>query len=212
MAVDGDNKPGAGQVVMFPQSGDAPADAASDLTADPLLRSGAVALRHADLPDLSTPYTGQTTPAQQAAQLSALWAKASLQNEYFTDDSVQAQTDWVLTFPTRRHSMALNYATGLREYTVLSPEYFNEGNTKLEGSPATRKICLNKEFHRFWDRSEQEYEYDYWMGGIVAPAYPFTSPCGASTVWSINAGDEFALSSLAANVARKNLEVNFKDG
>ena len=210
VAVDGDNKPGAGQVVMFPQSGDAPAGAASDLTADPLLRSGAVALRHADLPDLSTPYTGQTTPAQQAAQLSALWAKASLQNEYFTDDRVRAQADWVFSFPTRRYSVALNYTTGLREYTALSPAYFNEGNTHLQGTPATRKVCLNKFAQRYWDRSEQESKdgYDFIPAPIFSPGYF----CGGVSVWSINAGDEYAPSSLVANVSRMNREVSYPDG
>ena len=210
VAVDGGSKPGAAQMVMFPQSGDAPAGVASDLTADPLLRSGAVALRHADLPDLSTPMIGLTTPVQQAAQLSALWAKASLKNEYFTDDRVQAQTDWVFSLPTRRYSVAVNYATGLREYTVLSPTYFNEGNTHLQGAPATRKVCLNKFTQRYWDRSEQESNDDYDF--IPAPTFHPGFFCGGVSVWSINAGDEYSPSSLVASVSRMNREVRYPDG
>ena len=209
-AVAADGKPGAGNVVMKPQTSDVPPGAAHDLTADPLLRSGAVALRHADLPDLSTPMIGLTTPVQQAAQLSALWAKASLKNEYFTDDRVQAQTDWVFSLPTRRYSVAVNYATGLREYTVLSPTYFNEGNTHLQGAPATRKVCLNKFTQRYWDRSEQESNDDYDF--IPAPIFHPGFFCGGVSVWSINAGDEYSPSSLVASVSRMNREVRYPDG
>ena len=210
VAVDGDSKPGAGQMVMFPQNGDVPTNATSDVTADPLLRSGAVAIRHSDLPDLSTPSIGQTTPAQQAALLSGVLAKASVQNEFFTDDRVQAQTDWVFSLPTRRYSVAVNYATGLREYTVLSPTYFNEGNTHLQGAPATRKVCLNKFTQRYWDRSEQESNDDYDF--IPAPIFHPGFFCGGVSVWSINAGDEYSPSSLVASVSRMNREVRYPDG
>ena len=211
VAVDGTSRPGAGQVVMFPQNGDTPAKAASEVTADPLLRSGAVALRHADLPDLSTPYLGQGTPAEQAARLSGVLAKASLQNEYFTDDRVQAQTDWVFNLPTRRYSVALNYATGLREYTVLSPAYFDEASTIVEGPLANKSICFKDTFLRIWDRAEQESGFNegfWWMG---VPRKPITL-CGATAIWSLNAGDEFQPSSLVASVARQNWDVAFSDG
>ena len=214
VAVDGDSKPGAGQMVMFPQNGDVPTNATSDVTADPLLRSGAVAIRHSDLPDLSTPSIGQTTPAQQAALLSGVLAKASVQNEFFTDDRVQAQTDWVFSLPTRRYSVALNYATGLREYTVLSPQYFNEGNTNLEGSPATRKVCLNRHTTIFRDRAEQFIDLDD-PDWYFPPYFPFDMnprTCGSVFVMSINAGDEFAPSALAGATSRKNIEASYPDG
>jgi len=216
VAVDGDSKPGAGQMVMFPQNGDVPANATSDVTADPLLRSGAVAIRHSDLPDLSTPSIGQTTPAQQAALLSGVLAKASVQNEFFTDDRVQAQTDWVFSLPTRRYSVALNYATGLREFTVLSPAYFNDGNTLLEGSPAARKVCHAMSTALFRDRSEQLKDLNdpdtAWWWGPYGPFGLVSRMCGSVFVMSINAGDEFWPSSLAGATSRKNIEVGYVDG
>ena len=210
-AVDAEGKPGEGNMVVRPQTTDAPLGAAVNLTADPLLRSGAARLVQADLPDLSTPYIGQITPAQQAAQLSGVLAKTSVQNEYFTDDAVQAQTDWVFTFPTRRYSVALNSTTLLREYTALSPAYFDEGNTTLEGTPSTKRVCLNEDTQVSWDRSAQylTYEDDF---VITGPLFPRNPLCGAVAVVSINAGDEFALSSLGARISRKNRELTFKDG
>jgi hypothetical protein len=215
-AVAADGKPGAGNVVMKPQTSDVPPGAAHDLTADPLLRSGAVQLVQSDLPDLSTPYIGSITPAQQAAQLSGVLAKTGLKNEYFTDDRVQAQTDWVFSMPMRRYSVALNPATLLPEYTVLSPEYVHAANSFVQGSAATKKVCTTVPDYGFWDRSEYYLDHDASSEdvelGVGIPMPRYRHFCGAVSVWSINAGDEFALSSLAARVSRSNLEIGYRDG
>ena len=215
-AVDAEGKPGEGNMVVRPQTTDAPLGAAVNLTADPLLRSGAARLVQADLPDLSTPYIGQITPAQQAAQLSGVLAKTSVQNEYFTDDAVQAQTDLVFTLPTRRYSVAMNHANAAREFTQLPLDYFSPANSRMEGDNASRKVCLTDTDYRFWDRAEQEYDYerDGWFLGAGHLPWPSVRPrlCGAVFVLSFNAGDEFAPSALAAQVSRKDWDVARSDG
>ena len=217
VAVDARGLAGEGLVVAHPQANGKPSGSVADLTADPLLVSGAVTIQHFDLPDLSTPYTGTTTAAAQAALLSGALAKTSIKNEYFTDDSVQAQTDWVFSLPTRRYSVALNYeaSNGVpagRVFTTLSPEYFNASNTTVEGSAATQKICVSGIDRVFWDRSEQQKASDEDFVISPSPIAPKINLCGEVAVWSINAGDEFAASALSASVARKNLEVGYADG
>jgi len=218
VAVDGSGRPGAGQILMFPQTNDAPSRATNDLTADPLLRSGAVAIRNADLPDFSTPMLSQTTPVQQAAQLSGLWAKSSVQNEHTADDRIFGWTDWVLTFPTLRYSVALNHASGLLEYTELSPPYFTSSNTGVEGSldsvrPArfdTRTLCLTNVNYRLWGRAglpPSEAPVDqFWE--LVSRRWP----CGMVYVMSINAGSASMPSALKASTSRKDLSRDFVEG
>jgi hypothetical protein len=127
---------GTGNVVYFPQtgtsSGNAVAAKVGDYTADPLLRADAFRLdtfgtldqgvtaaikaNQNDLPDMSTPYgiiPGATTtdaPRAQALATTGLIASTSSTNEYLTDKTISASTDWVFSMPTRRYSTSLNYA------------------------------------------------------------------------------------------------------
>ena len=212
VAVDATGLAGTGLIVAHPQANGNPSGSVAALTADPLLVSGAVPIQHFDLPDLSTPYTGTTTAAAQAALLSGALAKTSIKNEYFTDDRVQAQTDWVFSLPTRRYSVALDYTTGTRVFTTLSPAYFDATNTTVEGTDATKKICVSGIDRAVWDRSEQQKASDDDFVISPSPITPKINLCGEVSVWSINAGDEFAASALSASVARKNLEVGYTDG
>ena len=216
VAVDGSGLAGEANQVMWPQANGTPSVSIATVTADPLLVNGKVTPQFFDLPDLSTPYTGTgtTTAAAQAALLSGALAKTSIKNEYFTDDSVQAQTDWVFSLPTRRYSVALDYSASPveRVYTTLAPEYFNASNTTIEGTAATKKICVTDIDRAFWDRSEQKKESDDDFVISPSPIAPKINLCGEVAVWSINAGDEYAASALGASVARKNLEVGYADG
>jgi len=215
VAVNASGVAGTGLNVMHPQANGTPSAAVATVTADPLLVQGKVQIQHFDLPDLSTPYvTGMGTPAAQAGLLSTALAKTSIKNEYFTDDRVQAQTDWVFSLPTRRYSVALDYSASpvARVYTVLTPEYFNSTNTTLEGSAATRKICVTNVDRVFWDRSEQKKDSDDDFVISPSPIAAKINLCGEVSVWSINAGDQYAASALGASVARKNLEVGYADG
>lgn len=127
---------GTGNVVFFPQTGSESGNAVSttvnDFSADPLLRSDAFRLdtsgtldqtvtkaikaNQNDLPDMSTPYavipgaTKSDAPRLQALLTTGLIASKSSTNEFLTDSTIAASTDWVFSMPTRRYSTSLNYA------------------------------------------------------------------------------------------------------
>jgi len=127
---------GTGSVSYFPQTGTATGNAVAgtidNFTADPILHNQgyrldsnpAVAIaskvlgaNQNDLPDLSTPYilqaavnTATTGPKSQALLLTAALAAKSATNEFLTDSTISASTDWVFSMPTRRYSVALAYS------------------------------------------------------------------------------------------------------
>lgn len=210
-AVDSKGVAGAGKVVVYPQALGTPSGAVADLTSDPLLRSGAVAAQYFDLPDLSTPYVGRSTATEQAAMVSGALAKSTIKSEFFTDDGVQAQTDWVFSFPTRRYNLAMNYAKHQSEYTALSPEFFMVGNTPQSGVGADTKNCVRRISANGYSRAAQLDLSDRLVaGGFYGPWELYF--CGAVSVWSVNAGDVQADSALAASVVRANANMSFSDG
>jgi hypothetical protein len=104
-----------GNNVFFPQTA-APLTAAevTQYTADPLYNFAQggpiVAPASMDLPDLSTPYTATVaSPQQQATELSFEIAAQQTVVEYLTDPNIQASTDLVLSMPTRRYHVAVDY-------------------------------------------------------------------------------------------------------
>jgi hypothetical protein len=118
----------AGDLVFWPQTTGTPAgitattatlspsDASgytnwlSALTADPLLTSGIVSIQNYDLPDLSTLYAGSvSTAAAQADLTTAQLAVTSVANQFVTDTSIAAVTDFLFSQPMRRYSVAVNY-------------------------------------------------------------------------------------------------------
>lgn len=131
-------RPGYGNIVFFPQSNASVTLAnARIFTADPVLRGGVadpaavnaaytptvpaagVAALLFDFPDMSTPYIVGDIPTlangsaarRQAFRLSRALAVSSVSNEYVTGQGLQAATDWTLSSPSRRYSVARNYAT-----------------------------------------------------------------------------------------------------
>lgn len=127
---------GKGNIVFFPQINDATAAVITDVTADPLLRTGRVTPRQYDLPDLSTPYhLGAATSAQQADDLTKALAVTSVQNEFITSSSVVGSTDWVFSMPTRRYHVALDYTSAVAGSTPGSIEYrvFRDGSATTAG-------------------------------------------------------------------------------
>jgi hypothetical protein len=164
---------GRGNYVFFPQS-DATAGLVDTLTGDPLLRSSPAgnktydgltrAYQSAslplvkplmkDLPDLSTPYvSGGLSPSGQASMISRLLTVRTLRNTYTTEPSVGAATDWIVSYPMRRFSVALEYVQGLPAYSLLPGEegyeYFSSDNTTLKDG----KVCMGGGFN-FFDRAQ----------------------------------------------------------
>ncbi len=85
--------------------------AAKLLTADPLMVTGAIAAQAYDVPDLSTPaFVGVATAAAQATTVSTAIEQSLIANQFLADSSINAATDWVISMPTRRYTVAANYA------------------------------------------------------------------------------------------------------
>ena len=175
-----------GNYVLFPQS-DTAASTSGDVdlvTADPLFRltnavttktstnastnvvtARAITAAFYDLPDMSTPYLAANVgvPTTQASNLTSSLATTAISNEFTTDATLTATTDWVFSMPTRRYSVAVKYgssATGAtRLYTQnvtsglsANAQFFSDTNTTLVNGD---KLCVSANSQKFWDREEQ---------------------------------------------------------
>ncbi len=205
--------PTTGNLVYWPQTSIA-VGVADAYTADPILR-GAVPIVAAgmyDLPDMSTPYTAGAAgnPLQQASMLSLSVATRSVINEYLTNSAINATTDWVLSTPTRRYSVALNYATGARVYSTLTPnEFFTAANTTV----VSRQICVSGMSPKSWDQEERQPSNPSEV--VISPSVPGQPIvfCGEANVLAINNGLSSAPSgTLKATVARSGLDNGYSAG
>ena len=137
---------GAGNLVWFPQTTDAPTyQAGQDVTtftADPVLQhtsfSGQVA--NYDFPDLSTPYTGAVTSAVQAGNLANALATKSVVNEYMVGGPANFSTDWVFSSPTRRYAAGVDYAAKTLRFNANVAAHYDASNTSLNTS--TLQACV----------------------------------------------------------------------
>jgi len=75
-----------------------------------------------DLPDLSTPILQPvTTPQVHADALTMTMVKTNVQNEWMSvSGAVPFATDWVVSQPTRRYHVAMNYGLGHRIFSAGS--------------------------------------------------------------------------------------------
>ena len=203
---------GAGLMVLQPQTSNASTLPISGMTSDPLFRAGVVVARSADFPDLSTPYLPNMNPLQQVAAISVAMAKRTVTNEFFAEDQVQAQTDWVMTFPTRRYEVAADKTGGNIYFSNPESEYFSSQNTHPPGH-FVNKYCLNSYSRVSRDRKTSKFvAYDETVPPHFLNEYAKYWMCGAVAVTSINAGDALEKSSLAASVTRNNDEFPFSNG
>ena len=171
-----------------------------------------------DFPDLSTPYyaaAGAAAALTQAAVLTQALAVSSITNQYAKDAGIFAKTDWVLSMPTRRYSVAVDYnaknALGAvapaRVYSVVSGtvagaapvpaalQYFSTDNTELVNG----KVCVGTQGTTFLDREE--------TGKSGSPVFSPSKAssarlCGEASVLSFAEGLT-APSVLGASVARE---------
>ena len=174
--------------------------AATLFSADPLFKSGIIPAQKYDVPDLSTPYLA-VTPATQAgadAQASALvqaLIKDAVVNQYANDAIISAKTDWVFSMPTRRYTIAANYAaattgtvadtavaTKAATYRVINTavgSYFsNPVNTTVN---SVGQICASAIGATFFDREETSRV----SGAVFSPGTATTTPlCGEVSVLS----------------------------
>jgi hypothetical protein len=173
-AVDSSGKAARGNYAVFPQSSEAVTEP-ERFTADPLLVSAGLAGRsktvdgvlsdlttaavlqaqYSDLPDLSTPYylaPSALNARRTAGDLAQSMAVGVVMNEYATDESVAAKTDWVFSMPTKRYSVALGYSANNASmapvYSSLSSsigtaQHFHSSNLSVhQGRVGTRTNAL----------------------------------------------------------------------
>lgn len=221
-AVNGVGAVTTGSITYFPQTNEPLGLTAARLgqfTADPVLKANPTMAATYDLPDFSIPYTLNPDPAQQVALLSTAIATTSVMNEFLTDVDIHSQTDWVLSMPTRRYSVAMDYATGLRVYTALTTPFFTVDNTVV----IDRQVCVKGTAMTAWDQEENT-EVAPGAGVIVSPQVPGTPTsfyvCGEASVLSFNNGEKASASGLItsasgtlyATVARSAVENGYKKG
>lgn len=256
-----------GNVVYWPQTATAPVGIVGDYTADPLLRANyvygnqtaldvaanylrdttpAVAAGNYDLPDMSTPYSAAAgvatlvSPLNQARSLTASLAATAATNEFLTDTTISASTDWVFSMPTRRYSIALDYAaisatdngkrfSDLNQASTdaappaanLTNGYFLPQNTTVVTDTSVsgtngngRQICVTGVSYKVFDREESTLTGS--TAVVVSPSTPTPGLtfCGEATVLSFNNGGIVAngTGALKASVAAKDLDVTYRDG
>lgn len=204
-----------GRIVYFPQTPLAVATPA-DFTADPLMApaTGTAVLTAMlyDLPDMSTPYltpAASLTPHAQALQLSGAIAATSVANEYLTDPSINATTDWVFSMPTRRYSVAMDYATNTRVFSVSAPAYFTADSTVVVGD----LICVKNVTTKVWDREENSPLAP--SDVVISPNTPTASVvfCGETSILTVNNPGAAQSGVLNATLAVKDIQTStYKDG
>jgi hypothetical protein len=175
-----------------------------------------------DLPDLSTPYTSTnvngavTDPELQAEEVANLLAVSSVTNEYVIEAGIAAQTDWVMSMPTRRYAVAVDYgtATAFTARAIYNTEldtHFDFTNAKLSG----RTVCVRGATVAepgYWNREEGYVRTE--IGFDVSPGVPDqlnneVPLCGEAAVLNFaNLGGEGGTSPLSAAVAKNTLTLS----
>ena len=145
-------------------------------------------------------------------------------NEYVTDSSISAATDWVFSMPTRRYAAAVDY-TSVADAT--KPEavyanataavpgagvgnYFLPANTKLSGN----QLCVTGITYALTTFDREENAPGSPDDVVVSPATPGAPAmfCGEASVISFNNGSTTQSGVLSASVALKDLDSPFVDG
>lgn len=211
--------PATGNLVYFPQTSVAVTAAnAVPFTADPLLTGGLVKGALYDLPDLSTPYiSGGINPSAQAAKLADAITAQAVMNEFWTEPTISAATDWVFSMPTRRYAVAVDYKNVDPVTQAVKPKaiynagngtHFAAANTALSGD----KLCVSGITNSPWDREERQPSAPDDV--VISPSEPGAPVlfCGETSVLSFNNGGATTTAVLSANVAVKDIEVGYTNG
>lgn len=202
---------GRGNFVWHPQTATAVGGAIDNLTADPLLKTtGTITAAFYDLPDVSTPYVtapGAGAPETQATAIAGALAKTAVINEYITDPTVFAATDWVFSMPTRRYAVAVDYTAPVSLlFNAGVSTHFDNTNVDLNGAVA----CVEADAVNIRDRSERLAQgTDF----VISPGTPTVLQfCGEASVLSFNAGGASQPSVLGAELTRNDVDTPYVDG
>ena len=170
-----------------------------------------------DLPDLSTPYlvttpgTSDADPITFVTELQRSLATSSVVNEYLTDPSINAFTDWSLSQPTRRYSVVADYRTLPTNIgRAFTANQFYDANSTAVNTAAgkTYQICASTAGILTFDREETQL---IGTNFVVSPNPPVQSfrLCGETSVLTFNST---GASVLGATVAQANFTAVARDG
>ncbi len=154
-------------------------------------------------------------------------AATSATNDFATDPAAIMTTDWVFSMPTRRYSIALDYAAigntdDGRRFTdifqsTLSTGYFLPSNTATttDALGNGRQICVRNITIEPYDREENG--VDIKTEVVISPSEPKEAYlfCGEASVLSVGHDEPptaKGTGSLQATVAVKNAEPGFVNG
>lgn len=207
--------PATGNLVYFPQTaGDLPNS--SLYTADPLFDQGVLKAQYYDAPDLSTPYTANN-PDSQALEYTRALAATAVKNEYLTNPLINATTDWVVSMPSRRYAVAVDYeavdSLGVNKpavvYNTALNGYFAATNTTLVND----QVCIKNVQPTGWDRNEQ---FTSTPTEVVISPNPLPVAvvfCGEASILTVNNPGAVRSGVLNGTVAVKDITTNgWSDG
>lgn len=200
-AVKADGTLGTGNVVYFPQTNN-PVVAANvvKFTADPVLNTSAAGVAAAmyDLPDMSTPYlAGAATPSKQAEDLAKSIATTHVINEFWTDDGIMANTDWVFSMPTRRYAVAMDYKNDKALQNTANVLHFDTTKNVVKNGDA---LCVNDPSATIWGREEETEVAS--NEDVISPGTPAEKKAFCGEVSILTFGEE-ATSSKSAVLSAK---------
>ncbi len=221
-AVDGADAPTTGALVYFPQTNESLGLSATDIakfTADPWLIAQPTFAAVYDLPDFSIPYTILSGPATQVGFLNTAISTRRVTNEFLTNSAINATTDWVLSMPTRRYSVAWDYfaATPARVYNAGVPAFAAANTTVID-----KQVCVTGVSGVSYDQEENT-AIDPGASVIISPVLPGQPTsfliCGEASVLSFNNGEPATSGlvttpsgTLRSTVARSTIENGYKAG
>ena len=211
-AVDATGVLAKGNVVYFPQTSN-PVGAATiaNFTADPLLAGDIVKGAMYDLPDMSTPYlSGVTSPSEQAENLANSIAATHVINEYWTDDTILANTDWVFSMPTRRYAVAYDYAGKKAVFNTANARHFaKDVNTVVLND----SICVTDVTPSVWGREEETKIAT--TDDVISPGTPDQKKafCGETSILSFGVEATAERSAvLSAKIALSTIGADYQNG
>lgn len=222
VAVDGVNAPTSGALVYFPQTNESLGLSAADIakfTADPWLIAKPTFAAVYDLPDFSIPYTGVAGPTTQVALLNNAISTRNVINEFLTNSAINSTTDWVLSMPTRRYSVAWDY------FAATPARVYNDGVTAFTSANTAvidKQVCVTGVSGVSYDQEENT-AVDPGASVIISPVLPGAPTsfliCGEASVLSFNNGEPAQAGlmttpsgTLAATVARSTIENGYVAG
>lgn len=194
-------------------------------SADPLFGGNATNTKYItqqsfDVPDLSTSLRDDATvlanAQDQAAKLTAALSRSTLSNQFYQDAGLNAATDWVISMPTRRYTVAANYDAAKvtpfvkADYVILNDVAVGAGATlfadisKLTVNAAGQICGEAAGGQTLYDREEDSVK----NGHVVSPGIAkVLNLCGEVHVATFGAA-----SPVGASLAQSTIKTDFGAG